>query len=98
MSNEIDRSMTHLTFSIPDELYEEMKKHPEIKWSEVARKAIAKYLQQVKERSPSKEIFELLDDKTREKLKSITAEEAKRFYTQMVEAEWKRMKSSTQTS
>ena len=31
----------NLTLSISAELYEAMKKHPEIRWSEVARKAIA---------------------------------------------------------
>ena len=36
--------MPNLTLSIPVELYESMKKHPEIRWSEVARKAIAKRL------------------------------------------------------
>lgn len=30
--------------SVPDDLYEEMKKHPEIRWSEVARQALAKKL------------------------------------------------------
>ena len=36
--------MTNLTLSVPDDLYEEMKKHPEIRWSEVARQALAKKL------------------------------------------------------
>ena len=34
--------MSNLTLSVPDSLYEEMKKHPEIRWSEVARQALAK--------------------------------------------------------
>ncbi len=36
--------MTNLTLSVPEDLYEEMKKHPEIRWSEVARQALAKKL------------------------------------------------------
>ena len=36
--------MTNLTLSVPDDLYEEMKMHPEIRWSEVARQALAKKL------------------------------------------------------
>jgi predicted CopG family antitoxin len=36
--------MTNITLSVPDELYEEMKKHPEIRWSEVARQALVKKL------------------------------------------------------
>lgn len=90
--------MAHLTLSIPDELYEEMKQHPEIKWSEVARRAIVEYLQRVKGRSSSKEVLELLSDETREKLRSVTREEAKRFYGMMVEAEWRRARSLTQVS
>ncbi len=37
--------MANLTLSVPDELYEELKKHPEIRWSEVARQALAKKLE-----------------------------------------------------
>lgn len=36
--------MTNLTLSVPDDLYAEMKKHPEIRWSEVARQALARKL------------------------------------------------------
>ncbi len=36
--------MANLTLSVPDDLYEELKKHPEIRWSEVARQALAKKL------------------------------------------------------
>ncbi|MBS3062464.1 MAG: hypothetical protein J4203_01200 [Candidatus Diapherotrites archaeon] len=32
--------MPNMTLSIPKPLHEEMKKYPEYKWSEVARKAI----------------------------------------------------------
>ena len=32
--------MTNMTLAIPEELYELMKKHNEVKWSEVARNAI----------------------------------------------------------
>ena len=37
--------MPNLTLSIPDALYEQMKKHPEIRWSEVARQALARKLE-----------------------------------------------------
>jgi hypothetical protein len=36
--------MTNMTISIPSELCEKMKKHAEIKWSEVVRKSIADYI------------------------------------------------------
>ena len=36
--------MTNVTFSVEKDLYVKMKKHPEIKWSEIFRKAIRDYL------------------------------------------------------
>ena len=36
--------MTNMTISIPSELCEKMKKHAEVKWSEVVRKSIADYI------------------------------------------------------
>jgi hypothetical protein len=36
--------MTNVTFSVDDELHIRMKKHSEIKWSEIFRKAIKDYL------------------------------------------------------
>lgn len=36
--------MPNLTLSIPEDLYEEMKRHPEIRWSEVARQALNRKL------------------------------------------------------
>lgn len=32
--------MANVTLAIPDKLHEKMKRHPEFKWSEVARKSI----------------------------------------------------------
>jgi len=40
--------MTHITLSIPEELYRLMKKHREINWSEVARRAIIEKLLAIK--------------------------------------------------
>jgi len=34
--------MANITLSIPDELHEKMKEHSELRWSEVARQAIQK--------------------------------------------------------
>ncbi len=36
--------MANMTLSVPDAIRERMKKHPEIKWSEVVRRAILEYL------------------------------------------------------
>lgn len=31
--------MTNVTLAVPKELHEEMRRHPEVRWSEVARRA-----------------------------------------------------------
>lgn len=40
--------MPNLTLSVPDDLYQEMKRHPEIRWSEVARQALRRKLEDLK--------------------------------------------------
>jgi len=35
--------VVNVTFAVPEELHEIMSRHPEIKWSEIARKAIWEY-------------------------------------------------------
>jgi hypothetical protein len=40
--------MATITLSIPDETRKEMKKHSEIKWGEIARKAIIKRIEDMK--------------------------------------------------
>ena len=37
--------MPNLTLSIPEELHERMKKHSEIRWSEVVRKSISEKIE-----------------------------------------------------
>jgi len=37
--------MTNVTLSVPPELAKKMKKHPEVRWSEVARQAITDHLE-----------------------------------------------------
>ena len=41
--------MVNITLSIPARLHERMKKYPEIKWSEIARKAIAETIKKMEE-------------------------------------------------
>ena len=35
--------MVNVTLAVPEELHEIMRRHPEIKWSEIARKAMWEY-------------------------------------------------------
>ena len=44
----VSMAMANLTLSIPDDLYGEMKKHPEIRWSEVARQSLRTKLQDLR--------------------------------------------------
>ena len=37
--------MTNMTLSVPEEMHRKMKKHSEIKWSDVARQAFAEKLE-----------------------------------------------------
>ena len=67
--------MPNITLSIPKELHIIIKKHNEIKWSEIARRAIwaqAKKLQimdeLVKKSDFNKEDLEILDSKIKEGL------------------------------
>ncbi len=40
--------MVNITLTVPIEMYREMKKHKELKWSDVARQAFKKKLQEIK--------------------------------------------------
>jgi len=37
----------HLTIALPQEEYEKIRKHPEIKWGAVARKAMIQYVNEL---------------------------------------------------
>ena len=75
--------MANLTLSIPDDLYEEMKKHPEIRWSEVARQAVGRKLEDLPR------LDELL---ARSRL---TEGDVAELGTQVKEAVWKRHRKKT---
>lgn len=39
--------MVNMTIAIPEDLHEKMRKHNEIKWSEIARRAIREYVEEL---------------------------------------------------
>lgn len=39
--------MANMTLSIPEDLFKKMKKHKELKWSEIARQAFEKKLREI---------------------------------------------------
>lgn len=40
--------MANITLTVSEEMYREMKKHRELKWSDIARQAFRKKLQEIK--------------------------------------------------
>ena len=90
--------MPNITLSVPPDLYRRMKKHPEIKWSEVARKAIAEYLAKIEtEELSSDELLSLLGEDFRKELGSTPVEEYEKVLKKTRDEEWKRL-STTPTS
>lgn len=69
--------MVNVTFAVPEELHEIMRRHPEIKWSEIARKAMWEYARKLelmerivsKSQLSEKDVFEL-DEKVKAGLRS----------------------------
>ena len=88
--------MAHITLSVPDEIYAEMKNHPEIKWSEVARQNIITKVLSLKKVMSSREFFSLLDEKTQQSIKNTSDDEWKEFSLKMEKKGWMRKKYLTQ--
>jgi hypothetical protein len=91
--------MTNMTISIPSELCEKMKKHAEVKWSEVVRKSIADYINKMEIAQggvvPSSILAAMLRDSNLE-VSDITLDKATEQYEKSGDLEWKRL-STTQT-
>jgi len=64
-----------------------MRKHPEIKWGEVARRAISEYLSKLGTVSKSSEVLQMLLQESRMKLADMSQAEARRFYSDTVKKE-----------
>ncbi len=89
--------MVHMTLNIPKDLHERMKKHPEIKWSEVARRSFAEYLTELSDETHSYELMGLLRDETVSAIRSLKKDDIRKMNDEMVKLEWERMRSSTRT-
>lgn len=63
--------MPNMTISVPDDLYEIMKKHREIKWSEIARRAMWEYAKKLELLDKLLENSELTDEDVSELAKKI---------------------------
>ena len=84
--------MVHITLSIPDNVYKEMKKHKEIKWSEAARRGIVQELHKLREEIEGKEWLSLLSEETKKHIHEApkSPEQWRRWLVAMRKKEWKR--------
>ena len=85
--------MPNITLSIPDDIYEKMKEYSEVKWSEVARKAIVDYIKKLEETKTeitTQELLKELGDDFKKILSELSIEKAVKGYKKMRDAEWKR--------
>ncbi|MFH1181330.1 MAG: hypothetical protein V1702_00050 [Candidatus Woesearchaeota archaeon] len=73
--------MTNITLSVPEEVHKEMKQFSEVKWSEVARKAIIERLKMLRMADKLAERSKLTKQDVEEFDKMIKSAAAKRFLT-----------------
>lgn len=88
--------MAHMTLSIPDSLYAEIKKHKEIRWSEAARRGILLELLHVQKEISGKDLFSLFSKKTQETIDSLrdrSREDSEEWLKKMRERDRKRVRS-----
>jgi len=71
--------MTNMTLSIPNEVRMEMKQFSEVKWSEVARKAIVERLEKLKLAEKLAKKSKLTESDVKLISEKINAAAAKRF-------------------
>lgn len=86
--------MAHITLSISDEMYAEMKKYTQIKWSEAAREGIRRQLFEIKGVISGKQLINsLLPDtrKTLEDLSKLPLSEWRKHYKNFnkIKRDWK---------
>ena len=71
--------MGNITLSVPEDVHKDMKQFSEVKWSEVARKAIIEKLEVLKLAESLAKKSKLTEADVREFSKKIKSEATKRF-------------------
>jgi len=88
--------MANVTLSVPEELYKRMKKRSDVRWSEVARRAIAEQLERLEGpagfRASSAELREMLAN-AGVKVEKVSMKKAVGQSGKMRRLEWKRVSS-----
>ena len=96
----VNTHRANVTVSIPQDLCEKLKRHSEVRWSEVIRKALANYVEKLEMIEngaiPMKKLAKKLQDSGVD-ISSIDLEKAIAGYEEGRKQEWKRL-STTQTS
>ena len=83
--------MAHITLAVPDEVYDAMKSHPDIKWSEVARRSIVSRLQTVRASVSGKQLLGTFSKEFQQDLKEVSTMDWRAFHAKTKEKEWKRL-------
>ncbi len=86
--------MVNITISIPEELNKKMKRHSEVKWSEVVRKALANYVDNLEVYEGGVVSAEALSRRLKEKcvdVSTIDLDEAIKYYEEGRKLERKRL-------
>jgi len=83
--------MPNVTFSVPQVLYERMKKYPEIKWSTLYRQTIEQYLEKLENNTiiTMKELREKLKKKGIT-MENLTHEQVIENYKKTRDLKWER--------
>jgi len=90
-------TMANVTLSLPDDLHRRMKKHREVRWSEVVRRAIAEYLENLEGRSRATAQLLSIVEKDGVDLSNISLEQAERYYVNARALEWRRTSTTPAT-
>jgi hypothetical protein len=85
--------MTNITFSVDDDIHKKMKEHPEIKWTEILRQSIIKYLKKVEEIDviSIKDFRERLNPELLQKIEELDEQEEILFYKEAKKMEQERL-------
>ena len=91
----------NFTVRVPRKLYERMKRHSEVNWSEVVRRAIEEYLEKLEGSDlavPSEMVIEelLKMGVSPSSLRPLSPEEEEKLYRELRERTWERRRSTIQ--
>lgn len=73
--------MANITFSLDESLHKKMKAHPEIKWTEIVRRAIKDYIRLIEEPTEisTEELRQSLDPELVKKITNMNLEDDEQF-------------------